>query len=298
VKIGLGTVQFGLDYGISNKSGKPSLEAVKKILRFAHQEGINFLDTAFSYGNSEEILGKCFDECSDFEIITKTPKFSEKISLRDVKNLEVSLFQSLSKLKKTNIYGLLIHDSIDLINENGCLLWNKMCELKSKGLVRKIGVSVYSAKQIDAILENFDIDLIQLPINIFDQRLLKSGHLKKLKVKNIEIHARSVFLQGLLLMDLKEIPSQLQKFGGLIGAYDFYLKNNNLSRLNAALGFILGLKEIDKIILGINSLKELVEIVNITKNFSSKFNEKFNFGEFACFDEKLLNPSVWTKGQI
>ncbi|MCC6544191.1 MAG: aldo/keto reductase [Nitrospirae bacterium] len=289
MKIGLGTVQFGIDYGISNQDGKTSLNEIKKILDIAMHNGISLIDTAAMYGTSEEALGKTLSDGYKFKIVTKTARFSSStITLDDAQRLEGFFSQSLHKMKHASIYGLLIHNADDLLSKNGHLLFSKMSELKQKGLVEKIGVSVYTALQVDEILENYQIDIIQLPINVFDQRLLISGHLSKLKKRGVEIHARSAFLQGVLLMSPETLPPFFDSVREHLKNYSRIIHQHGLTPARAALGFLNNIADIDYIICGVNNhtqLKEIcAEVIPV---------EAIDFTSFALSDESILNPSNW-----
>lgn len=289
MKIGLGTVQFGTDYGISNQDGKTSLDEIEKILDVAMHNGISIVDTAAIYGTSEEALGKTLLENHRFGIVTKTPRFtSVAITSDDMQRLEDSFFQSLQKMKQVSIYGLLTHNADDLLSENGHLLFSKMSELKQKGLVEKIGISVYTAFQIDQILEKYQIDIIQLPINVFDQRLLMSGHLSKLKKREVEIHARSAFLQGLLLMSPETLPPFFDSIREHLKNYHRTLRQYGLTPVRAALGFLMNIPEIDFIICGVNNNHQLKEICKEAVPV-----ESIDYSNFALSDVSILNPSNW-----
>lgn len=289
MKIGLGTVQFGIDYGISNQNGKTSLDEIEKILDVAMHNGISVIDTAAMYGTSEEALGKTLHGNHRFKIVTKTPRFtSSSITSDDVQRLEDSFFQSLHKMKRASFYGLLIHNADDLLSENGHLLFAKMSELKQKGLVEKIGVSVYTALQIDNILDNFQIDLVQLPINVFDQRLLISGHLSKLKKRGVEIHARSAFLQGLLLMSPETLLPFFDSVREHLENYHRTIQQHGFSPVRAALGFLINIPDIDFIICGVNNHIQLKEICAEAAPVKS-----IDFSNFALSEESILNPSNW-----
>jgi len=198
-KLALGGVQFGIDYGIANTKGQVQIEEVQSILNYAKKNGVNILDTASGYGDSEEVLGKV--GVDNFQIITKTTSIKQGV------NGVVRIFyQSLKNLKQKKAYGLLIHDIGEIEHKQFDTLLIELARLKQQGLVKKIGVSVYNNQQIDYVLDNFSIDLIQLPINILDQRLINDESLVKLKKHNVEIHARSALLQGLLLMSINTIP--------------------------------------------------------------------------------------------
>lgn len=290
-KIGIGTAQFGLDYGISNKIGKVSLEEAAKILEIATQNNIRFIDTAMDYGDSEEVLGKALLHKHHFTIVTKTPKFLKaSITHDDVLLMENSFYRSLSKLNLSSVYGLLIHIADDLLAENGHILMEKMLDFKQRGLVEKIGVSVYTGEQIDKVLENFSIDLIQLPINIFDQRLIANGYLLKLKKRHIEIHARSIFLQGLLLMDPAAVPSYFDQFSEHLFSYWRYLKKHGISPLQNALQFALQLPEIDIVLVGVCSAVEFKEIISTVKQLSSTH---LDYSSWSIDDERFINPMLW-----
>jgi len=289
MKIGLGAVQFGLDYGISNTTGKTPENEVNEIISYANDIGVNVIDTASFYGNSEEVLGKVTVN-NDFSIVTKTPGFNKKvIEITDAVYLEDVYKKSLDKLGKKSLYGLLIHNVEDLFLPGGHLLFDKMLEIKDKGLVKKIGASVYSANQVDKLLSEYTIDLIQLPINILDQRLLKSGYLSLLKKKNIEIHARSVFLQGLLLMEPENIPPHFDPIKKLLKEYHKFIKTKQLTAIEAAMSFVSSLEEIDVVLCGINTKKQLLEVC---ENYTETLDKK-DFERFAVNNVEMLNPSKW-----
>lgn len=292
MKIGLGTVQFGMDYGVSNQSGKTDQLEVGKILSKAIQLGIRKLDTAYLYGDSESALGRNLQEVRHFEVITKTQKFTKhSIRKEDGIVLRECFAESLSRMNLEKVYGLMVHDSQDMLCENSNYLWEEMGQLKSDGKVQKIGVSVYSPSQAFAILEKFKIDIIQFPLSVYDQSFLRSGLLSKLKNLGIEVHVRSVFLQGLALMPLKEIPKYFEPVKLHIQKCQEILSNSGITLLEASLNFIKSIKEVDYAILGINNtnqLEEIVEAYHSEKNFNS-----IDFTTFAISDENIINPSKW-----
>jgi len=289
MKIGLGTAQFGMDYGISNCDGKTPEQEVASILDLASQNGIRIIDTAALYGVSEEVLGKTLPSGIDFKIVTKTPRFAKSVIVgTDAHILEETLYRSLERLRIPSVFGLLIHHADDVLAVGGNCLIDMMQSLKVRGLVRKIGISIYTEAQIDSVLEKFDIDLIQVPINIFDQRLLQSGHLASAKSAGIEIHSRSAFLQGLLLMNHENIPSQLGSMKDHLKNYQETIRRMGLTPVQAALGFVLGLEEIDSVICGVNNRAQLEEMCR-----SARPLEKEVFTQFAFHDESIINPSLW-----
>jgi aryl-alcohol dehydrogenase-like predicted oxidoreductase len=281
-KFVLGTAQFGLNYGVNNSNGQVELDEVKSILEFAKKNRIITIDTAPAYGNSEEVLGKTIFD--DFQIISKTTSITNGID-----KVIDDFYHSLKHLNRSSLDGLLVHNINELGIKNFNFLFEELNKLKQHGLVKKIGFSVYTPEQIDFVLENFDFDLIQLPLNIFDQRLIKDGKLKNLKNKGIEIHARSAFLQGLLLMDYDLIPSYFSPIIKKIDLFHELAKNMSLSRLELALGFVLSIQEIDKIVIGVNTTSQLNEIIKATKvNVNA-----LDFKSISIDNADYINPSLW-----
>jgi len=289
MKIGLGAVQFGVDYGVSNTHGKTTKYEVSQILQFAYENGISLIDTATSYGSSESILGEVVTN-DDWRFVTKTPNFSDNsLNSTHVNQLKESFNQSLFNLRKKNIYGLLLHSCDDLLKPGGELIFREMERLREIGMVKKIGVSAYSSKQIAAILGKFNIDIIQLPINIFDQHLFVDGWLEKLKNKNVEIHARSTFLQGLLLMPRTSIPTYFLPIKEKIELFSKSAQELSLSKLELALGYVMGINEIDKIVVGVNTIEQLREIIEATQ---VKVNP-MEFTDVSIDNPIYTNPSLW-----
>jgi aryl-alcohol dehydrogenase-like predicted oxidoreductase len=290
-KIILGTVQFGTDYGISNKAGQPGVEEINEIISLASLNGIDTYDTAPAYGESEIILGQVLPKSS--KIVTKTSNINSMLKASEISDFLQSSFESsLNELNKDSIYGLLVHSADDLISSRGDHLYAWLKKIKSDSYVSKIGVSVYTADQIDFILDNYKIDIIQLPLNILDQRLIKSGHLKKLKDHNVEIHVRSVFLQGLLLMNYKTLPEYFSPYLNILNRFLKECKKRNLSALELSLGFVINQEEIDKVIVGVHGKEQLNEIITASSIYMPELER---LSELASNEIELINPSVWTR---
>jgi len=278
MKLALGTVQFGLDYGITNHGGQVAIDEVKDILDYAKTNNIDTLDTAARYGNSEQVLGEV--GVNNYRIITKTTPLKNGVD-RVIKGF----YQSLDNLNIGQVDGLLIHNIDDVKDRRFGDLFHKLNELKEEGLINKIGFSTYTPDQVDFLLENFDFDLIQVPFNVFDTRLIEGGQLQALKKKNIEIHARSIFLQGVLL-DFDNLSSYFSKWKKQFDKYQSTVEKSGLSLLEYALNFTLNVQEIDKILVGVNSADQLKEIVQAKKKQSS-------LSAFPIDDIALLNPGLW-----
>lgn len=284
-KLMLGTVQFGLDYGISNRNGQTSPKEVSNILNYSIENGVNFLDTARGYGESEKVLGNHSEQLSKFNIVTKIPKMNGEENF-----IEKSFNRSLKDLNRNDIYGIMLHDPTDVNKES----FNELKRLKDIGKVKKVGASVYNSEQIDRVIEIGNVDLIQVPLNILDQRLVQSGHLKKLKDCGFEVHARSLFLQGLLFMEPNSIDSYFSSVASHLKMLRDESVKNDLTLLSLLIGFGKSLVEVDKLVIGVNNCKQLKEI----RNCYDDNNTDINFTKFAFDSESnILDPSKWELSQ-
>lgn len=289
MKLGIGTVQFGLDYGITNRDGKTPPEEAARILTAASGLGVRVLDTAALYGDSEAVLGGILDEGHPFDVVTKTCKLSGGSSGNDSTRLLLDTFRrSLELLKQHSVYGLLLHSAADLLAEGGEMLFDTLLDLKVSGEVAKVGVSVYSPEEVERVLERFPVDLIQVPVNVLDQRLIKGGHLAELKKRGVEIHARSPFLQGILLMNPEELSDYFNPVRPLLRNYHSLLKERGVTPVQAALGFVHGVKELDIILCGFNNRAQLLEACSGLQEVETDL-----FSPFAVDLAGMVEPSRW-----
>jgi aryl-alcohol dehydrogenase-like predicted oxidoreductase len=289
----LGAVQFGVDYGISNTLGKTNNVEVENILKYAFEHNINTLDVATSYGSAESVIGDSIrsqDNGKYWNVITKTPYFKDdNIGYKQIDELLINFELSRKKIGKGVNYSLLIHNCDDVFLPGGDRLLQTMERLKKEGVISKIGISVYNGDQIDRILDSYPIDIVQLPVNILDQRLIDSNKLSKLKKHGVEIHARSVFLQGLLLMPVNDIPSWFDPIKKTLKMLNDEASRRNMSTMQLAINFVRSICEVDKIVIGVNTLDHFREIIDTKK-------VKINIDEFNCLsinDPKFVNPSNW-----
>lgn len=284
-KLSIGTAQLGSRYGISNIQGKTSDKEAGRILRFAEQVGIETLDTAVAYGESEDVLGRLSVE--KWNVISKLPVVP--FDCVDVKNWGINqVSNSLSRLRVSSLYGLLLHRPSQLLDTNGDKIYQLLQVLKKDGFVKKIGISIYNTSELDVLVKNYEFDIIQAPFNVFDNRLLKSGWLAKLASLNVELHARSIFLQGLLLMPLNNRPARFLRWQDRWLMWDEWLRENNLSPLQACINHVLSIKEIKNIVVGIENLNQLKEVVNSLNDKAPEIPQ-----ELYVNDDDLLNPSKW-----
>ena len=284
-KLALGGAQFGMPYGVTNTAGMPKETTLKALLDKARGAGIDLIDTAPAYGESEAVLGR-LGAGEYFGFITKTLGGG---SVPDVDTMVSQVHDSLSRLRQPAIEGLLFHDADILSSDAGYALFDAAHELKDNGLFAKLGVSVYNSDQIDAVIARFDIDLVQLPINLLDNRLLVSGALDRLKDRGVEVHARSAFLQGVLLSPPEDLPAKVAKLRPLVKKFRARLAELTLSPVEACLGVLLSMNSIDRIVVGVTSASELTEILS-TMDLTVPWDA---FRDVAIGDASLVDPRFW-----
>lgn len=282
----IGTAQFGMSYGIANHSGQTSLEEASSILSYASLNGIDTLDTALGYGESETVLGSI--GVSSWNVISKIPPYQSG-NKNPREWVLSSVDSSIQRLKVNKLHGALIHQASDLKKPFGKELYQALCDLKEKGLIEKTGVSIYDASDIDWLGDIFDFDIIQAPFNVFDQELKSRGYLELLKNRGTEIHVRSVFLQGLLLMEADMRPGKFSRWSALFSNWDQFIKDNSLTRLEACLMFVGAHSEIDRMVIGVDSLRQCEEIITAVQNTG---NMKFP-ANLRCEDALLTKPLHW-----
>lgn len=284
-KIIIGGAQFGMKYGIANTKGKVGNEEVRNILKVAKENSVEFIDTAIAYGQSEEVIGDA--GVGDMKIITKIPKIPEHI--HDIKSWVIdNIYQSLGRLKKRQLYAILLHEPRQLKERNGHLIYGALLEAKDRKIVQKIGLSIYDPTELEPILKKYEIDIIQAPVNIFDQRLIDSGWLDKLKKLHIEVHARSVFLQGLLVMPNHRRPRYFEKWSQIWKRYEAWLKIQEHNAVDLCLNFVLSNPQIDGVVIGIDDLKQFHEIIGCERK---NIQQSIKFA--GVEDNELLNPAMW-----
>jgi aryl-alcohol dehydrogenase-like predicted oxidoreductase len=284
MRLALGTAQFGQSYGISNKSGQVSQSAAKSIINLAKSSRINMLDTAIAYGESEATLGLI--GVKDFKLVTKLPPFGGIGDPQCWVSKEIR--SSLSRLNLNSVYAVLIHRPEQLNGSFGAGIYDGLQLLKHQGLVEKIGISIYSPVELIPLMEKFHFDLVQAPLNLVDRRIVNSGWLTRLKDCGVEIHARSVFLQGLLLMGQTEIPLKFERWKNIFEKWHDFLKLGQISALEACIAYPLSFSEVDKVIVGVESQEQLIQILT-----ASTFSKNINLPNISCEDEDFVNPANW-----
>jgi len=282
-KIVLGTVQFGLDYGINNQTGKIHANEIDKILIAAHSNYITMLDTSFAYGDSEKVIGQSLQRINiPFQIVSKIPK-------TDFEPQEI-LNKSLNSLICNSLYGYLIHNFSYYINNPE--IWDFLKRKKEEGIFKKIGFSLYYPYELEYLLDNkVNFDLVQVPYNIFDRRFER--FFKSLRMMDVEIHVRSVFLQGLFFINLENIPSYFDSIKNKLIELNQISKKTGISISHLCLCFVMQNEFINKVVIGVDSEKNLLENIHYNKKINEfrKISKRLNL--FEVKDESILLPFNW-----
>jgi aryl-alcohol dehydrogenase-like predicted oxidoreductase len=284
-RIALGTAQFGAAYGIANASGQVSLQSAREILDVARAADVDTLDTAALYGASEATLGQI--GVADFLVVTKLPGLPDDCGNVDAW-VRAATTASLRRLNVASLAGLLLHRPADLLGANGEALFAALLALKSEGLVAKIGYSVYSPDEFDALVKSYSPDLVQAPYNVFDRRLEASGWLSRLRDIGAEVHTRSAFLQGLLLFPRGGWPKKFQPWRGLLEIWHDWCEMRGLTPVQAALAHALGLPGVDRVVVGVDSAPQLQKIVQASGGSGVDVPV-----DIRSSDDALINPSRW-----
>ena len=285
MRLALGTVQFGLPYGIANQDGQVTRPVAKTMLQLAAAKGIDTLDTAIAYGESETCLGEV--GAQGFKLVTKLPPVPAGCG--DVSRwVHEQIDASLARLGVKVVYGLLLHRPEQLLGSDGNALYQAMQKLKETGQVQKIGISIYAPRALDALMPRFRFELVQAPFNLMDRRLHASGWLQRLKNEGVEIHTRSVFMQGLLLMPRVDIPAKFAPWTELWDKWHKWLSDHNVSAVQASLAFPLAFPEIDRIIVGADNETQLKQIIDAVDS-----NAIDNLPDLQCDADSLINPAQW-----
>jgi aryl-alcohol dehydrogenase-like predicted oxidoreductase len=293
-KLILGGAQFGMPYGITNRRGQVPESEIRAILARARNAQLSLIDTAVVYGTSEQVLGRVLVDFPDFEIISKIPALAgDDVSGPDIERLQASVSRSLEKLRRNRFDALLIHAGADLFKPGSHRVVEFLQLIRSTGIASRIGVSVYEANEIDRVLGIFTPDIVQMPVNLLDQRLVQSGHVAKLRAAGVEMHGRSAFLQGILLTDAMNLPDYFRQFSNVLDAYSDFLTKHKLSRLTATLGFMMEQSGVDKMVVGVTSLREFEDILDaLSRPFVLPRMDRL-----ACGDVDLTDPRRWPLSQ-
>lgn len=279
-------MQWGMRYGVVNQSGRPAQDELGRMLDHGRAEGISLLDTARMYGDAETIIGAL--QTHDLRIVTKLPALAKAAGHEVSTFLHRNFEESLKLLNTDCVYGYLVHHSGDLLGKHGKEVREFLEGLRATGKVKKIGVSIYDGYEVAEVLRSFRPDIVQLPLNVLDQRLLLDGTLAMLKAERIEVHVRSVFLQGLLLIDLAHIPPYFEPMRPLLKRWHARAQMLRLTLPEAALSFVREQSEVDNVIVGAESLAQLREITAAFRTPGI-----CDASDLACQDVQWVDPRKW-----
>lgn len=287
MKLALGTVQFGVNYGIANISGRITSDEAKSILQLASVNSMDTLDTAIDYGDSEAVLGQL--GVQSWNVVSKLPTVPAECP--DVELWVRQQVQgSLSRLGVSCLHGLLLHRPGQLLEKTGPALYVALQSLKADGLVHKMGVSVYGPSELDALFDKYQFDMVQAPLNILDRGLVESGWAALLKSAGVEVHTRSVFLQGLLLMPAELRPPKFDRWQSIWQEWALWLQSTGLTPLQACLQYVVSQPNIERVLVGVDTSAQLKEIIRAA---DGKLTSLPSFG--PLLDKRLVNPTLWNQ---
>jgi aryl-alcohol dehydrogenase-like predicted oxidoreductase len=284
-RLALGTAQFGLTYGVANSAGRVNSAAVSQILARAAAAGVDTLDTAVAYGESESVLGRA--DVSGWKVISKLPPLPPEI--RDVRQwMDDQVNGSLRRLRVTRLDALMLHRPADLLGPHAREYQAGLAAARTQGVTRAVGVSIYDPEELDALWPTWRPEIVQAPLNVLDRRLMTSGWLAKLAAHGVRVHARSVFLQGLLVMSAAQRPAWFAPWSELLDRWLAWCEQQSLSPQHSALGFVDAQSDVERYVIGVDSLAQLEELLAIKPVPAQLPPDDLYSG-----DRTLLEPSRW-----
>jgi aryl-alcohol dehydrogenase-like predicted oxidoreductase len=284
-RLALGTAQFGQAYGVANRSGQVGHADAGVILARARDAGIDTIDTAIAYGESEQRLGEV--GVDGWRIVSKLPGLPDDCG--DVGRwVNDCVRQSLRRLRVDRLDGLLLHRPAQLAGARGEELYRSLSALKYREIVGKIGISIYDPEELDALEPCYSIDVVQAPLSVVDRRLATSGWLARLRNNGTEIHVRSVFLQGVLLMSRDVRPPYFRRWQRLWDEWDTWLEQNGTTALDACIAFVASFQEVDRFVIGVDSSTQLEQLLSVRSAGIEAPPDSI-----ASAEPDLVNPSRW-----
>jgi aryl-alcohol dehydrogenase-like predicted oxidoreductase len=283
--LALGTVQFGLRYGVANTSGQVSEAQARSILTRAREAGIDVLDTAIAYGGSEACLGRLGME--SWRVISKLPPLPEEVIAVE-RWVEEQVTGSLARLGVSQLEGLLLHRPLDLSGARGADYRAALDRVRARGWARALGVSIYDPSELDALWSVWRPDLIQAPLNVLDRRLERTGWLARLREAGVRVHTRSAFLQGLLLMPAEKRPGWFSRWSPLLDRWSQWCLRHEVTPLAASLCFARAREGVERVVVGIDSTSQLEEILQAAAVAVALPPE-----DLFSDDLELLEPARW-----
>jgi len=293
----LGTVQFGLEYGVNNKTGKPGPDEVFAMLDYALEHGIEYIDTAVAYGNAEELLGEYFNSrevSADLKVISKLMPNLIADDCTDAEPLVIKeVEKSLKRLQLNSLEGYLLHTPANFYNPG---IMRGLKHAKDLGLIKNLGVSIYETQHALDVVNSGLVDYIQVPYNIFDQRLEKNEFFSLAHANGVMVFGRAPFLQGLLFMQSQEVPEHLARARDYLQEFEGIISRYNLIRAEASLLFSAQNPGIDRVVFGVDNLTQLKEDIAVIANYSNDTSCREELKRhFLSMEKEIIFPSLWAK---
>jgi len=284
--LAIGTANFGMQYGIANSRGKLSKNSVAEILGLAKSQGVTCLDTANAYGESQKVLGEF--GVRDWRVVSKISSIPQNCEEIDsFVHTQIGLI--LSSLSLSDFETVLVHNSRDLTGEIGDEVYEALNNAKSRGQVEKIGVSIYDPSDLESIMSRFQLDVVQAPINVFDNRLHGSGWLDRLASMGVEVHARSVFLQGVLLSATAQNNDFFKPWKTTFERWNRFTESSGTSALVNCIKHVNSFNKVTFAVVGVDSAQNLSEVFDAFSEQPKRIDE----GNFSV-DSQLINPACWS----
>lgn len=287
-KLVLGTVQLGLNYGINNSYGKPTLEDSFSILETAFDNGLRILDTAESYGNSQEVIGEFHKKypTKKFKVITKIAANHSVTKLSFIDNIK----KNCEILGVEKLHGFMFHNYSSFIQNKE--FYEELLKAKELGLIQNAGISLYTNAEIENVVTNFsDFDFIQIPFNLFDNESKRKEAIEKARAKHIDIHTRSVFLQGLFFKSTADLSQKMIPLKPYLEELTLLKTEFKLTTEELALHYVLQKKYIDHVLIGVENVDQLKS--NLKTCSKKKEIPHSVLNKINIFEKDLLNPSNW-----
>jgi aryl-alcohol dehydrogenase-like predicted oxidoreductase len=293
----LGTVQFGESYGIANKTGQPSYKKVCEILEYAAENGVNCLDTAYAYGQSEEVLGRALCElhlADKMVVVSKVPLLAENLKPDEAERLiEKAVQISLKRLQMDFLPIYLFH------NENNSDYADSLLKIKEKGLARHIGISVNSPEMARRAVDCENYEAVQIPTSILDQRYIKSGVMLKTAKRGLALFVRSVYLQGLLFLPENELPEQLKPVISVRRVLEQTARKEKMSLAELAARFVMSLDGVHCLVMGMETLEQLKENIALFDEGPLEVQLRDEILESVLvLPDEVIVPALWPKATV
>lgn len=296
-KMCLGTVQFGMKYGINNKYGQPTKQDVFEMIDISIERGIRILDTASAYGEAEELIGEYLSKRkneNNIQVISKLRPNLIELETLSVENVILKEIEtSIKKMNIEKLDGYLLHTPQNFYDKR---IIESLIKAKEKNLISNMGVSVYEYEDAINVVNSDYIDYIQIPYSIFDQRIDTEEFFESAKKNNVKIFARSAFLQGLITMDPRQIPKNLEEVKHYLDIYDLIIQDYGISRIQGAILYVYDNPNVDYLVFGVDNKNQLVENLDIVENI--KVREEFRDRikkELSNIGRSIIFPSLWSK---